>query len=210
MFVHDFIYTLLTLPFLLSPDLTNATPTANTKSLLLASNTTTTVNAVLPFCFNETTRPGLGTTNSHDCRETLRMIYRDPNRDRVFRFSKNPRSSVDVVQIPRGWQHGECVIYVSCSNPRDAAYFTFGDVAREAVKIVRDCVDQQDIKYGGIQEIGTVATFYVSVGRPAVPRGVGGRLSAPPAEATLVGNSSLLQAALSDYSEFNGGFIAES
>lgn len=211
MFLCDFIHTLLTLLLLLSSYLSNATPTAiTTNHLLPLDSATITVPKVLPFCFNETSHPEIGTTNSHDCREALRIIYREPNRDKVFRFSKNPRSSVDVVKLPRGWQYGECVIYVSCSNPRDAAYFTMGDVAREAVKVIRDCVDKQDVKYGGIQDIGIVPTFYVSVGRPVNPRMVSSRLSARPAEATLVGNSSLVQAALSDFSGDNGGFTAGS
>lgn len=211
MFLCELIHTLLTLLLLLSSYLTNASPTATTTNPLLPLHRATViVNEVLPFCFNETNHPIQGTTNSHDCREALRMIYREPSRDRVFRFSKNPRSSVDVLVIPRGWQYGECVIFVSCSNTRDSAYFTFGDVAREAVKVIRDCVDIPETKYGGVEEIGIVPSFYVSVGRPVNPRRVPSELFASPVEATLVGNSSLMQAALSDFSGYNGGFTAGS
>lgn len=48
-------------------------------------------------------------------------------------------------------------------------------MSREAVKVIKACVDEggEGEKLGGIQEVGTVGTFYVSVGKPAVPRGGG-------------------------------------
>lgn len=211
MFHSESICTLLTLPILLSSYLTNAKPIAiTTEPLLPPKNTTLALNAILPNCFNEGSHPGIGPTNSHDCREALRMIYREPHRDEVFRFSKNPRSSIDMIKLPRGWQYDECIIFVSCSNPRDAAYFAFGDVAREAVRVIRDCVDKPGVKLGGVQEMLPVGTFYVSVGRPVNPVRVSGGLSAPLAEATLVGNGSLLQAALSGFEGYNGALTAES
>jgi len=212
MFPRDFICILSTLLFLLFFYLTDATPTATTTNPLLfpPSNRTITVNEVMPYCFSHDSHPGIGTTNSHDCRETLRMIYRDPNRENIYRFTKNPRRDVGVLGLPYGWQYNECVIYVSCSNERDAAYLKFLDVAQQAVKVIRACVDQKDTKYGGIEEIGSVSTFYVSVGRPTNPRRVSSSLSASLAQATLVGNSTLVEAALSDIYGDDSGFAAES
>lgn len=140
----------------------------------LTNATTSPLSAVYPYCFTPASHPGFGPTNPTDCRAALRLLITTPHFTRTLRFSKNHRSGV---VLPKGWQHGDCVIYVSCSNPRDADYFSFQDVSREAVKIIKACVDEggEGEKLGGIQEVGSVGTFYVSVGKPAVPRGAGGQ-----------------------------------
>ena len=114
-----------------------------------------------PFCFTPESHPGIRTTNTADCHRALRYLISAPHFRTRFRFSKNPRNGV---QVPKGWQHGECVIYVSCASAHDSDYFTLADVSTEAVRIIKECVDEPTVKYGGVHGVGDAGTFYVAVG----------------------------------------------
>ena len=57
--------------------------------------------------------------------------------------------------------------------------FRYADVAYEARRVIRRCVEREGEgeggeRYGGLVEVGVYGSFYVSVGRPVRPRG-GGR-----------------------------------
>ncbi|CAF9939412.1 hypothetical protein IMSHALPRED_001337 [Imshaugia aleurites] len=83
--------------------------------------------------------------------------FRDP-----WRFSRNPRRGV---QVPKGWRSGNCLIMISCENDYDADDFSYADVLRKAKNVVDQCVDvaEGEIPWGGVDKIGTVGSFYVSV-----------------------------------------------
>lgn len=57
---------------------------------------------------------------------------------------------------------------MSCANDRDADSFTFAHVAQRARNVLRTCVDDRAVPYGGIEELGTEESFYVSLGRPVI------------------------------------------
>ena len=38
------------------------------------------------------------------------------------------------------------------------------------MKIIKQCVDEPDLKWGGLQVVGTLGSFYVAVGKPKTPR----------------------------------------
>lgn len=94
---------------------------------------------------------------------------------------------------------GECIIFFSCENDRDAYTFRFADVAQVARRVIGNCVGRPDasgewgtLRWGGLDELGDSRTFYVSVGRPVAPRGAlggglgGGNLLALTANGTLL------------------------
>ena len=142
----------------------------------------TTVDAIIPFCFDQSSHPGIGYTNYADCQRAMMVLVREPRFTTPFRFSKNIRR-LDVLKIPKGWQAGQCIIFVSCENTRDTAVFRYADVAREARRIIEKCVKQVpdehgEQPYGGLVQVGDVATFYVSVGRQTNPRSIAGLSSA--------------------------------
>ena len=132
------------------------------------SNNTSISDVINPHCFTHDSYPGAGLTNSADCREALRVLARDPlyGERRARRFSKNERNGI---KVPRGWQHGFCMIIVSCVNDHDADYLRLLDVSMIAVSIIKRCVDEPEMKYGGLHGVGDAGTFYVSVGRSADP-----------------------------------------
>ena len=80
------------------------------------------------------------------------------------------------MQVPKGWKAGDCIIFISCSNSLDADIFRYADVARAVKNTIELCVDVDDPfdpeqkPYGGLEGVGAVGTFYVSVGSPNVPR----------------------------------------
>lgn len=128
------------------------------------------LNEVIPHCFDQVSHPGIGFTNAADCNRALEGLIRQPGFTTLYRFSKNPRRA-DVIKVPMGWGAGACVIFVSCSNTRDTDVFRYADVAYEARKIIKKCIDDQtEEPYGGLNEVGLYGTFYVSVGRPVNPR----------------------------------------
>lgn len=124
-------------------------------------------------CFTKDSHRGIGFTNSQDCREALRLMYQDPKRNEIQRFSKSPaRHPGAVVGVPHAWQHNDCVIYISCANNVDSASFTYLDAAKVAGPIIKRCVDQmvKSPKYGGLADgLGGSLSFYVAVGRPKGP-----------------------------------------
>ena len=130
----------------------------------------TSLNEVIPHCFNQVSHPGIGFTNAADCNRALEGLIRQPGFTTLYRFSKNPRRA-DVIKVPKGWGAGACVIFVSCSNTRDSDVFRYADVAYEARKVIKKCIsDEIEEPYGGLNEVGLYGTFYVSVGRPVAPR----------------------------------------
>ena len=122
-----------------------------------------------PFCFNPTSHPGIVTTNAVDCDRALGVLVRQPHFATPFKFSKHSSPFFDVILLPKGWGSGECVIFVSCANKEDTEIFRYADVARIARRVITDCVKDNPVPYGGLEEIGSAGTFYVSVGRP--PKG---------------------------------------
>ena len=129
-------------------------------------------NRILSHCYTPDTSADIGETNIKDCRATLLILAQNPDFTIPIRFSKNPRRGL---KIPRGWTSGECIIFVSCENDRDAYTFRFADVLLAAKKIVDRCVGTEMtekwglLRWGGIDELGDSETFYVSVGRPYPP-----------------------------------------
>ena len=128
------------------------------------------LNEVIPHCFNQESHPGIGFTNAADCNRALAGLIRQPGFTTLYRFSKNPRRA-DVIKVPKGWGAGECVIFVSCSNAGDTDVFRYADIAYEARKVIKKCIDEEtEEPYGGLNEVGLYGSFYVSVGRPVNPR----------------------------------------
>lgn len=126
--------------------------------------------SVMPFCFNQESHPGILTTNARDCNRALGSLVRERHFTTPLKFSKSASPFFDVIVLPKGWGSGECVIFVSCANKEDTEIFKYSDVARIARKVITDCVEDNPIPYGGLEEIGSAQTFYVSVGRPKGPR----------------------------------------
>ena len=129
-------------------------------------------NHIVPHCFTPGTYPGIGETNLKDCRDALVVLARNPDFTTPMRYSKNPRRGI---KIPRGWTSGECIIFVSCENDRDAYTFRIADVLVLAKKLVDTCVgttvDEEWglLRWGGVEILGDSMTFYVSVGKPHTP-----------------------------------------
>lgn len=146
-------------------------------------------NDVWPFCFTPETHPGFRLTNSQDCMDALRELVREPSFLVPFQFSKNSRRGI---KLPKSWRSGQCVIFVSCANDRDADTFTYAHVAQQARRVIQSCVDNTAAPYGGVEEIGNVGTFYVSVGRPALSRMSG--ILAEGVNGTIVMNATLSEA----------------
>lgn len=151
-------------------------------AMLISLDPTTTTNAsnhIESHCYNPDTSPTMGETNLKDCRDTLLKIARTPDFTTRITFSKNPRRGVS---LPRGWKSGECLIFFSCENDRDAYTFRYADVLASAREIVDLCVgttvtEQYGLmRWGGIYILGDSDTFYVSVGRPLNPRTSAGNL----------------------------------
>jgi len=191
----DFLFCLRLAFFLNCFSTLHASPSSSPVQPLVAA-TTSKPDQLVPYCFNQTSHPGIGTTNGADCRQALRLLASTPQfRDRtVYRFSKNARNGI---RVPKGWQHGYCVIYVSCANDRDADYFSLVDISRAAIGAIKDCVDDAVVKYGGLSPMGNVGSFYVSVGRPVNPHVEGGT-EILGAEATALANVTLVDAALGE------------
>lgn len=147
-----------------------ARPSGASDRQLPAALSNSSLNEVIPHCFDQVSHPGIGFTNAADCNRALEGLIRQPGFTTLYRFSKNPRRA-DVVKVPMGWGAGACVIFVSCSNTRDTDVFRYADVAYEARKIIKKCIDDKtEEPYGGLNEVGLYGTFYVSVGRPVNPR----------------------------------------
>ena len=147
---------------------------------------------ITPHCFTPASLEGVGETNPHDCRAALEILIRQPHFTTRYSFSKNPRRGL---KVPKGWTSGQCVIFVSCENDRDAYTFRLADVAANARKLVAGCVGKESerwgmLRWGGVDILGDSETFYVSVGRPVAPRppGLGGG-----SVLAVVGNGSLVE-----------------
>lgn len=129
-------------------------------------------NNIIPHCYTPDTSAEIGETNLKDCRAALLILARNPDFTIPMSFSKNPRRGI---KVPRGWTSGECIIFVSCENDRDAYTFRFADVLVVAKKIVDKCVGTETeekwglLRWGGVDELGDSETFYVSVGKPYPP-----------------------------------------
>ena len=140
----------------------------------LSGSTNSTANDIVPICFSPLSHPGIETTNAADCNRALRKIVLESGFLLPLRFSKNPRR-LDVVKLPVGWRAGNCVIFVTCSNLLDSDIFRYADIAAVAKNTIKLCVDVDDPHnpernpYGGLEQVGDVGTFYVSVGSPKVP-----------------------------------------
>lgn len=135
----------------------------------LAKPSNSTLDDITPFCFDTESHPGIRVTNAPDCHRALGLLIRQPGFTTPYKFSKNPRR-LDVISLPKGWGADLCVIFISCANAQDTGIFRYADVAREARKVIRNCVDNQPEPYGGLYQVGSEGTFYVSVGRPTDPR----------------------------------------
>ena len=163
------------------------------------------------YCFDQSSHPGVGTTNSADCRGALRTLaslpeYRSHAR---LRFSKNPRNGI---RVPKGFQHDQCIIYLSCANDRDSEYFTLADIFTVALGIIKECVDQPVVKYGGLDYVGNVGTFYVSVGISRTARGSSSSSATLPRPTTGAEDTfgTLVESALTELSDGDTGVSAES
>lgn len=137
-----------------------------------SSSINNSLNRITPHCFTPDSSPGTFETNLKDCRDALLVLARTPDFTTPFSFSKNPRRGL---KVPRGWRSGECVIFVSCENDRDAYTFRFADVLVEARTLVDNCVGKESqewgiLRWGGVTILGNSETFYVSVGKPFSPR----------------------------------------
>lgn len=171
---HTYTWHLVITTLLLSLHTISAKPfTINTGTLSINNGTVGLLGTESIHCFTKDSHPGIGFTNSQDCREALRLMYRDPQRNEIQRFSKSPaRHQGPVVGVPHGWQHNDCVIYISCANEVDIGSFTYLDAAKLAGPIIKRCVDQmvKSPKYGGLAPgVGASLSFYVAVGRPKGP-----------------------------------------
>lgn len=154
--------------------------------------TTNTLNAITPHCFTPDKDPDIAETNLNDCRDALTILARNPDFTTRYRFSKNPRRGA---KVPRGWMSGKCIILVSCENDRDAYTFRFADVLVVAKRLVDACVGAENeewglLRWGGVDDLGDSETFYVSVGKPYLPRTAAGSVIA----AELVNGTLLDQA----------------
>ena len=127
------------------------------------------LNRVIPQCFTPEVDPKLGETNLEDCRNALLVLARTPDFTTPMRWSKNPRRGM---LLPRGWESGDCLIFVSCENDRDAYTFRFADVLVVARGLVDNCVGTTEdprwglLRWGGLDVLGDSLTFYVSIIRP--------------------------------------------
>lgn len=154
---------------LLSTLASPASPMTVDPNLTVVTNSS---NNIIPHCYTPGTSPVIGETNLKDCRDALLVLARNPDFTIPLRFSKNPRRGF---KIPRGWTSGECIIFVSCENDRDAYTFRFADVLVVAKRIIDKCVDTETeeewgvLRWGGVDELGDSETFYVSVGKPYPP-----------------------------------------
>ena len=148
-------------------------------------------NDVLLHCFTPAAHPDRGPTNADDCKNALAMMVLQPNFVIPYRFSKNKRR-LDVIPLPKGWGTQDCIIFVSCENDRDVDVFRLADVARQARNIIKNCVEGEATPYGGIGGVGSVGSFYVSVGKPVDPSGFS--TFRTPAGLRLVGDATLMRA----------------
>ncbi|KAF6220048.1 hypothetical protein HO133_003873 [Letharia lupina] len=181
--IYGLLMLLSTLVSRVTPTLADLSPSATTNSS----------NRIVPHCFTPDTSAGIGETNLKDCRDALVVLASNPDFTVPMSFSKNHRRGH---KIPRGWASGDCVIFVSCANDRDAYTFRFADVLVVAKRLVDTCVGRNAgkwgfLKWGGVDILGNSETFYVSVGRPHPRRSLDG--SATPVE--LV-NGTLLDLAI--------------
>ena len=168
--------------------ITHASPAAiGAQPSLPALNAST--NEVHLHCFTPGLHPERPLTNVNDCKNALALMVLEPNFITPYRFSKNSRR-FDVIPVPKGWTSGDCIIFVSCENDRDTDVFRLADVAGQARKIIQACVEGQATPHGGINGVGTVGTFYVSVGKPLNARV--SSTSRRVAGSTVMGNATLL------------------
>ena len=126
----------------------------------------TTLNQIRPQCYTPAVDPAISDPDLKDCRDTLVRIASTPNFRTPKRYSKNHRSGLP---LPRIWNSGSCLIFVSCENDSDSFTFSFADVLVVAKKIVDDCVGTNEdpkwgrLRWGGIDELRDSESFYVSV-----------------------------------------------
>lgn len=131
-----------------------------------------TLNRIQPQCYTPDVDIELTEVNPKDCRDTLLQIARAPNFLTPRRYSKNSRRGLP---LPIGWKSGDCLIFVSCENDRDAYTFRIADVLPPAKKVVDNCVDTQEdpkwglLRWGGLENLGNSGSFYVSVSKPKHP-----------------------------------------
>ena len=160
-FQARFIFAVL---LLIHTRMINATPALlNPPPSLTNSNTTT--NDLVLHCFTPGMHPDRRISNLRDCKDALAKLVLEPNFITPYRFSKNKRR-LDVIPVPKGWSSGSCLIFVSCENDHDTDVLRFADVARQARTVIRACVEGKEEPYGGINGVGPLGTFYVSVGTP--------------------------------------------
>jgi len=166
---------------------------ANQPALSLPNPVNGTSNVIIGHCYTPASLAGVQETNPRDCREALKVLIRQPAFTTPLRFSKNLRRGI---KVPRGWTAGQCIIFVSCENDRDAYTFRFADVAQNARRLIDGCVGKPDetgqwgtFKWGGVDKLLDTMTFYVSVGKPVPPSpGVGeGTVMA------LMGNGTMIE-----------------
>lgn len=131
-----------------------------------------TLNRIAPQCYTPDVDISLREVDPNDCRDTLLQIARAPNFLTPRRYSKNPRRGLP---LPIGWKAGDCLIFVSCENDRDAFTFRIADVLPPATRIVDNCVGTKEdpkwglLRWGGLENLGDSVSFYVSISRPNNP-----------------------------------------
>ena len=119
------------------------------------------LGVVVPHCFDGPPKPQMTTVNITDCREVLRRLVIEPGFNEYIYFSRNHRRGV---QVPRGWKARDCIVFVSCENDYDKDVFRYADVAQKANAVIDRCVKiGEGTPWGGVEAIGSIGSFYVSV-----------------------------------------------
>lgn len=136
------------------------------RALSLPSSNRTDNNLV--DCMDPTTHPGVQPTSFSDCNSALLKIIEQPGFLNKWWFSRNWRFGI---QVPKLWksENGECTILVSCGNDYDRDRFTYRDVLHAAKHIIKECIEERpETRYGGLELIGSLGSFYVAVGKQTV------------------------------------------
>ena len=126
-------------------------------------DTSNTTNGIQQRCFDQHSYPGIDFTNLADCRLAMGNLVRQPRFRAKTWFSRNQRVGV---MVPKEWNNHDCTIYVSCINDYDREMFSYADIARIAQNIITMCVQEKSREpYGGVEQVGKLGSFYVTVGR---------------------------------------------
>ena len=134
-------------------------------NLSIALNQANATNLGAPRCFGPGSHEGLYPTNFGDCQKAMEQLVSMPDFSIRFTFSRDERRGI---KVPIRWRFGECLIFLSCLNEKDVDAFSYLDVTRTAYGVFRTCVDVQApvLPWGGVDMVGRLKSFYVSIGGP--------------------------------------------